>query len=62
MDPKIVKQLENEIEEAIARVIKKLGPQRLPLLPNHHTLHLMSKAAVTVYETAVQNQQPEELH
>lgn len=61
MDQKIVEQLESEIEQAIARVSKKLGPQRLPLLPNHQTMHLMAKAAVTVYETAVENQQPEEL-
>lgn len=59
MDQKIVKQLESEIEEAIAEVIKKLGSKRLPVLPSHQTLHLMSKAAVTVYETAVENQSRE---
>lgn len=61
MDQKIVEQLESDIEEAIAQVVKKLGPKRLPLLPNHRTMHLMSKAAVTVYETALENQLPEEL-
>ncbi len=58
MDQKIVKKLESEIEEAIAEVIIKMGLKRLPLLPSHKTMHLMSKAAVTVYETAVENHQP----
>ncbi|TWT50409.1 hypothetical protein Pla22_31520 [Rubripirellula amarantea] len=60
MDQKIVKKLENEIEEAIAEVIMKIGLKRLPLSPSPQTMHLMSKAAVTVYETAVENRQPEE--
>ncbi len=56
MDQKIVKKLETEIEKAIAEIIMKMGLKRLPLLPSHKTMHLMSKAAVTVYETAVENQ------
>ena len=28
---------------------------KLPLLPSRHTMHLMAKAAVTVYEAAVEN-------
>jgi len=28
----------------------------LPLLPSQQTMHLMAKAAVTVYEAAVENQ------
>ncbi len=60
MDQKIVKKLESEIEEAIAEVIMKMGLKRLPLLPSHQTMHLMSKAAVTVYETAVENRQKED--
>lgn len=60
MDQKIVKKLESEIEEAIADVIMKMDLKRLPLLPSHKTMHLMSKAAVTVYEAAVDNQQPED--
>lgn len=55
MEQKIVKKLEAEIEEAIAEVIMKMGLKRLPLLPSQQTMHLMSKAAVTVYETAVEN-------
>ena len=60
MDQKIVKKLESEIEEAIAEVIMKMSLKRLPLLPSQQTMHLMSKAAVTVYETAVENQQRED--
>lgn len=55
MDPKTVKQLEKKIEEAIVEVIVKMGLKSLPLLPDKQTMHLMSKAAVTVYETAVEN-------
>lgn len=60
MEQKIVKKLESEIEEAIAEVIMKMGLKRLPLLPSQQTMHLMSKAAVTVYETAVENRQKED--
>ena len=60
MDQKIVKKLESEIEDAIANVIMKMGLKRLPLLPSHQTMHFMSKAAVTVYETAVENHQRED--
>lgn len=60
MEQKIVKKLESEIEEAIAEVIMKMGLKRLPLLPSRQTIHLMSKAAVAIYETAVENRQIEE--
>ena len=61
MDQKNVKTLETEIEEAIAEVLMKMGLKRLPLLPSRQTMHLMSKAAVTVvYEAAVVNQQPQD--
>jgi hypothetical protein len=60
MDPKIVEKLEEKIEEAIAEVIVKMSLKKLPLLPARHTMHLMAKAAVTVYETAVENQRGEE--
>ena len=60
MDQKTVKKLEEKIEEAIAEIIVKMGLKKLPLLPSDHTLHLMVKAAVTVYEAAVENQRPEE--
>ncbi len=55
MDQRTVKQLEREIEAAIAEVIMPKELKGLPLLPSRHTMHLMSKAALTVYETAVEN-------
>jgi len=55
MDPKIVEKLEGRIEEAIAEIIVKMGIKKLPLLPSRHTTHLMAKAAVAVYEAAVEN-------
>ena len=59
MDEKTVGKLERELEGAIAAVVARLG-RRLPLLPSHQTMHLMSKAAVAVYEAAVENQRSEE--
>jgi hypothetical protein len=55
LDTKTVETLEGKIEEAIAEVIVKMGVRKLPLLPSPHTMHLMAKAAVTVYEVAVEN-------
>ena len=52
MDPKTVEKLEGKIEEAVAEIIVKMGLRRLPLLPSRHTIHLMAKAAVAVYEAA----------
>lgn len=60
MDHKTVEKLESKIEDAIAQVILSMGLKRLPLLPARHTMHLMAKAAVTVYEAAVENQIIEE--
>ena len=60
MDPKTVEKLEEKLKEAIAEVVMKLGLKKLPLLPSDRTMHLMAKAAVTVYEAAVENQRPEE--
>jgi hypothetical protein len=38
-----------------------MGLKKLPLLPaRRHTMHLMAKAAVAVYEAAVENRRPEE--
>ena len=59
MEPKTVEKLEEKIEEAIAEIIVKMGLKKLPLLPARHTMHPMAKAAVTVYEAAVENQRPE---
>ncbi len=55
MDPKTVEKLEGKIEEAIAEIIVKMGLKRLPLLPSRQTMHLMAKAAVAVYEAAVES-------
>ena len=61
MDTKTVRTLEEKIEGAIAEVIVvKMGLKRLPLLPNRRTLHLMAKAAVSVYEAVVENEQQQE--
>ena len=53
---KAVRKLEQELEEAIAGVIVRMGLKNLPLLPSQQTMHLMAKAAVAVYEAAVENQ------
>ena len=55
MDQRTVRKLEKEVEEAIVETICRLGLRDLPLLPSHQTMHLMAKAAVTVYEAAVEN-------
>ena len=56
MDEKTVHRLERELTEAIAGVLARLGSRKLPLLPSQQTMHLMAKAAVSVYESAVENQ------
>lgn len=53
MRQEIVRELEMEIEDALAHIFANL--KELPVVPTQHTLHLMAKAAVTVYETAVEN-------
>ena len=60
MNPKTVEKLEEKIEDAIAEIIVKMGLKKLPLLPDRRTMHLMAKAAVAVYEAAVENQRREE--
>jgi hypothetical protein len=56
MDQKSVEKLEENIEEALLEVFDSMGQKRLPLLPNGETVHLMAKAAVSVYEAVVANQ------
>jgi hypothetical protein len=53
MDQKTVDRLEREVEQAIAGVVTRLGLKKLPLLPSHHTMRVMAKAAVAVYAAAV---------
>lgn len=61
MDPKTVKKLEEKIEEAIAEVIVvKMGLKKLPLLPARHTMQMMAKATVSVYEAVVEHPQHED--
>jgi hypothetical protein len=60
MDQKTIEKLELKFEEAMIEIIVKMGLKKLPLLPSHHTIHLMAKAAVTVYKAAVINQGIEE--
>jgi hypothetical protein len=61
MDPKIMEKLERKIEDAIAEIIVKMGVRKLPLLPSRHTVHRMAKAAVAVYEAAVEDDDRERL-
>ncbi len=56
MDSKTVEKLEAKTEDAIAEIMQKIGVRKLPISPVRRTLHLMAKAAVTVYEAAVENQ------
>lgn len=53
MDSKKAAKLERNLEKAIIEVICKLGLKNLPLLPAHRTMKEMAKAAVAVYEKAV---------
>jgi hypothetical protein len=39
--------------EAIIEVICRPGLKKLPLLPSHHTMAMMAKAATAVYEEVV---------
>jgi hypothetical protein len=55
LDEKTVRKLEKRIEKAIVEVICDMGLRSLPLLPSGQTMHLMAKAAVAVYEAAVEN-------
>jgi hypothetical protein len=54
MDPKTVHKLEKAIEKTILDVICDLGLKKLPILPSHDTVQMMAKAAVAVYESAVE--------
>ncbi len=62
MDNKTVQKLEDDIEQAIAEVIMRMGLKRLPLLPSRRTMHLMAKAAVAVYEGVVNELQLRQEH
>ncbi|QDV70522.1 hypothetical protein Poly24_42460 [Rosistilla carotiformis] len=55
MEPRIVDQVERQIEAALAKLFEQPSHASLPLHPSRKTLHLMAKAAATVFETAVEN-------
>ncbi len=55
MNENYVRELEKHLEKPIADVIRKMGLHALPLLPSPRTVHLMAKAAVSVYEAAVEH-------
>lgn len=59
MDPQTVSKLEQKFQEAMIDILVKMGLKKVPLLPSQTTTHLMAKAAVTVYEAAVENNQRE---
>jgi hypothetical protein len=54
MNENYVRELEKHLEKPIADVIRKMGLHSLPLFPSSHTIHLMAKAAVSVYEATVE--------
>ncbi len=62
MDQRTADRLEREIEQAIAGVIARLGLKKLPLLPSQQTMRMMAKAAVAVYEAAVDGTEGKETH
>ncbi len=55
LDQKLVRKFEDEIEESIASIVGRPEFSKLPLVPSQQTMHLMAKAAVAVYEAAVDN-------
>lgn len=56
MDQKAARKLEKELEKAIADVLIRMGLKTLPLLPSRQAMHLMAKAAVSVYESEVEQE------
>jgi hypothetical protein len=56
MDPKTVRKLEHELEQAIAEIVIVRNKKfKYPLSPSQYTLQMMAKAAAAVYEAAVEN-------
>ncbi len=60
MVQQVASKLDPEIEEAMAEVVIGMGLGQLPRLPAGHTLQMMAKAAVTVYEAVVDDHRPRE--
>ncbi|MEZ6132888.1 MAG: hypothetical protein R3C59_29820 [Planctomycetaceae bacterium] len=59
MQQDLVRALEQDIEAAVADLLSRME-HPLPVPPSRQTMHLMAKAAVTVYEAAVENSSPDE--
>ena len=55
MEPRIVRELEREIERLLLTWFQDMRPEQIPLHPSHRTIHLMAKAATSVYEAAEEN-------
>jgi hypothetical protein len=53
IDTKTVRKLEEELENPIADVIRRLGRKEVPPKLSRHTIEMMAKAAVAAYEAAV---------
>jgi len=59
IDEKSVRKLERVHEAAIAGVIVRRGSNTSPLLTARHTLYMMAKAAVAIYEVVVEDDERE---
>lgn len=54
MKPDLVQKLEDLFEKAIADALESKKLKKLPVKPRREITHLMAKAAVAVYEGAVE--------
>ena len=54
MKPDVIEQLEELLEQAIADALDSKKLKKLPVKPRREITHLMAKAAVAVYEGAVE--------
>ena len=59
MDHKSIERLEHDLELAIADVMERLDKRKFPSRLPPHTLHLMAKAAATVYEAVAEFEESE---
>ncbi len=61
MDQKTVRKLERELEQVIAEVVIIRNKNwKCPLLPFHHTMQIITKAAVAVYEVVAEDHDREQ--
>ena len=54
MNPDLIEKLEEVLEQAIADALESKKIKKLPVKPRREVTHLMAKAAVAVYEGAVE--------